>query len=299
MRRREFITLLGGAVAWPLAARAQQPERMRRIGVLMSLAADDPEMKARLAAFLQGLQALGWTDGRNVRIDTRSAAGDAERIRRYAAELVALAPDVILASGGQVVGGIAPGDPHRADRVHADPDPVGAGFVASLAQPGGNATGFTQFEYGISAKWLELLKEIAPRVTRAAVLRDPHHTRRDRPVRHNPGCGAVARGGVAPDRCAQRARDRASRHGIRTRGEWRPDRDGESVGERSSRTDYHAGGPAPIACGLPFPLLRHRRRPDLLRAGFDRPASARGGLCRSYPQWREASRFAGAGADQI
>jgi putative ABC transport system substrate-binding protein len=139
----------------------------------MSLAADDPEMKARLAAFLQGLQELGWTDGRNVRIDTRSTAGDAERIRRYAAELVALAPDVILAAGGQVVGGLLQATRTVPIVFTQTPDPVGAGFVASLARPGGNATGFTQFEYGISGKWLELLKEIAPRVTRAAVLRDP------------------------------------------------------------------------------------------------------------------------------
>jgi putative tryptophan/tyrosine transport system substrate-binding protein len=174
VKRREFITLLGGAMAaWPLPARPQQPERMRRIGVLMSLAADDPEMKARLAAFLQGLQHLGWADGRNLRIDTRSTAGNAERIRRYAAELVALAPDVILASGGQVVGGLLQVTRTVPVVFTQTPDPVGAGFVASLAQPGGNATGFTQFEYGVSAKWLELLKEIAPRVTRAAVLRDP------------------------------------------------------------------------------------------------------------------------------
>ena len=174
MKRREFITLLGGAAAaWPAGARAQQDERMRRIGVLMSLAADDPEMKARLAAFLQGLQHLGWTDGRNLRIDIRSTAGDAERIRRHAAELVALAPDVILASGGQVVGGLLQATRTVPIVFTQTPDPVGAGFVASLAQPGGNATGFTQFEYGVSAKWLELLKEIAPRVTRAAVLRDP------------------------------------------------------------------------------------------------------------------------------
>jgi putative ABC transport system substrate-binding protein len=174
MWRREFISLLGGAAAaWPLAARAQQTGPVRRIGVLMSLAADDPEMKARLAAFLQGLQELGWTDGRNVRIDTRSTAGDAERIRRYAAELVALAPDVILAAGGQVVGGLLQATRTVPIVFTQTPDPVGAGFVASLARPGGNATGFTQFEYGISGKWLELLKEIAPRVTRAAVLRDP------------------------------------------------------------------------------------------------------------------------------
>jgi putative tryptophan/tyrosine transport system substrate-binding protein len=172
--RREFITLVGGAAAaWPIAARAQQGERMRRIGVLMSLTADDPEGQVRLTAFLQGLQQLGWTDGRNVRIDTRWGAGDADRSRGYAAELVALAPDVILASGTSTMGPLL-----RATRTvpivfTQVTDPVGAGFVDSLARPGGNATGFTLSEYGISGKWLELLKEIAPRVTRAAVLRDP------------------------------------------------------------------------------------------------------------------------------
>ena len=174
MRRREFITLLGGAaVAWPPAARAQQGERVRRIGVLMNLAADDAQSMARIAAFLQGLQQLGWTDGQNVAIEYRWGAGDPERIRKFAAELVALAPDVILAVGGstvlplQQVGRTVP-------IVFAGvTDPVGAGIVANLARPGGNATGFTTFEYEISAKWLELLKQIVPRTTRAAVLRDP------------------------------------------------------------------------------------------------------------------------------
>ncbi len=173
MKRREFITFLGGAAAaWPLAARAQQRERMRRIGVLMTLAADDPEGQARLTAFVQGLQELGWTDGRNVRIDYRWAAGDAERARRYAAELVALAPDVILAHGGSIVPSLLQATRTVPIVFTQTPDPVGAGFVNSLARPGGNVTGFTIFEYGISAKWLELLKEIAPRVTRAAVIRD-------------------------------------------------------------------------------------------------------------------------------
>jgi putative ABC transport system substrate-binding protein len=173
MRRREFISLFGSAAAaWPLAARAQQPERMRRIGVLMGLAADDPEGQARFTAFVQGLQELGWSDGRNVRIETRWGAGDADRIRRYAAELVALAPDVILASGGSVVGPLRQATRSVPIVFTQTPDPVGAGFVESMAQPGGNATGFTIFEYGISGKWLELLKQIAPGVTRAAVLRD-------------------------------------------------------------------------------------------------------------------------------
>jgi putative ABC transport system substrate-binding protein len=173
MKRRAFITLLGGAAVWPLAARAQQAQRMRRIGVLMNLAADDAQSMARIAAFLQGLQQLGWTDGQNVAIEYRWGAGDPERIRKFAAELVALAPDVILAVGAitvlplQQVGRTVP-------IVFANvTDPVGAGIVANLARPGGNATGFTTFEYGISAKWLELLKQIVPRTTRAAVLRDP------------------------------------------------------------------------------------------------------------------------------
>ncbi len=172
MRRRDVITLLGGAAAaWPLAARAEG-ERIRRIGVLMTLAADDPEGQARLTAFVQGLQELGWTDGRNVRIDYRWPAGDAERTRRYATELAALAPDVILAGGGSVVPSLLQATRTVPIVFTQTPDPVGAGFVNSLARPGGNATGFLLYEYGISAKWLELLKEIAPRVTRAAVIRD-------------------------------------------------------------------------------------------------------------------------------
>ena len=172
MRRREFIALLGGAAAWPLAARGQQAERMRRIGVLMPIAADDPQAQRRLTAFVQGLQELGWTDGPNVRIDTRWTAGDADRMRKHAVELVGLAPDVILASGGTVVGPLLQASRTVPIVFTLTPDPVGAGFVATLARPGGNATGFTGFEYGLSAKWVELLKEIAPRVTRAAILRD-------------------------------------------------------------------------------------------------------------------------------
>jgi putative ABC transport system substrate-binding protein len=172
MQRREFITLLGGAVALPLAARAQDSERMRRIGVLMPGTADDAEYQARMAAFLQGLQQLGWSDGRNVRIDIRYAAGDANLIRKYAAELIALAPDVILASSSVAVVALQQATRSAPIVFVAVVDPVGSGFVASLARPGGNTTGFTNFEYGLSGKWLELLKEIAPGMTRAAVLRD-------------------------------------------------------------------------------------------------------------------------------
>jgi putative ABC transport system substrate-binding protein len=174
MKRREFITLLGGGAAWPLGARAQQAERVRRIGVLTSgAAADDPDGRTRSAAFLQGLQQLGWTDGRNIRIDYRWGAGDADNMRKYAAELVALAPDVILASGTATVAPLLL-ETRTVPIVFVQvTDPVGAGFVDSLARPGGNVTGFVLFEYGISGKWLELLKEIAPLVTRAAIIRDP------------------------------------------------------------------------------------------------------------------------------
>jgi len=173
MKRREFITLVGGAAAWPLAAHAQQGERVRRIGALHSGAADDRINQARNTAFLQRLSELGWTEGRNVRIDIRWPAADADRIRRHAAELVALEPDVILATGSATVGPLLQATRSIPIVFALVPDPVGAGYVNSLARPGGNATGFINFEYGIGAKWLELLKEIAPGVTRAAVIRDP------------------------------------------------------------------------------------------------------------------------------
>jgi putative ABC transport system substrate-binding protein len=173
MKRRAFITLLGGAAAMPLVARAQQPERMRRIGVLLPSTADDPEYQARVAAFHQGLQQSGWSIGRNVRIDTRWATANADDIRRHAAELAALAPDVIVATSSPVVGTLQAATRSVPIVFVSIADPVGAGFVDSLARPGGNATGFTNFEYSIGGKWLELLKEIAPRVTRVAVLRDP------------------------------------------------------------------------------------------------------------------------------
>ena len=173
MRRREFIVFLTGSVAtWPFPARGQQPDRIGRIGVLVNLAADDTESQHQLAAFLQGLQELGWTVGRNLRIDTRWGGGDAERIRRYAAELAGLAPDVILARGGTTVGPLQQATGSVPIVFVNATDPVGAGFVASLARPGGNTTGFLTIEYGMSGKWLELLKEIAPQMTQAAVVRD-------------------------------------------------------------------------------------------------------------------------------
>src|SRR5437870_12698008 len=173
MRRREFITLLGGTAAtWPLAARAQQPERMRRLGVLMTFAPDDAIGQTRVTALAQGLQQAGWEIGRNLGMDIRWSGGNADNIRRHAAELVALAPDVILASGGTTLGPLLQVSRTVPTVFTGVGDPVGAGYVDSLPRPGGNATGFISFEWSISGKWLELLKEIAPGVTRAVVLRD-------------------------------------------------------------------------------------------------------------------------------
>jgi ABC-type uncharacterized transport system substrate-binding protein len=173
MIRREFMALLGGAAAaWPMAASAQQ-DRVRLIGTLHILAEDDPESRLRHAAFKQSLKELGWTDGGNARIEARWADGDEGRLRKYAAELVALAPDVILASGSVTVRPLQQATRTVPIVFVQVVDPVGSGYVDSLAQPGANTTGFTQFEYSLSGKWLELLKEIAPRLTRAAVIRDP------------------------------------------------------------------------------------------------------------------------------
>ena len=231
MRRREFITLLGGAAAaWPLAARAQQPERMRRIGVLMSAGAADAVTQVRYAAFLQGLQQSGWEVGRNVRIETRWAPGSADNTRQFAAELVALSPDVILAAGSVSTGPLL-----QVTRsvpivfVHT-PDPVGAGFVNSMSRPGGNATGFINFEYGMGAKWLELLKQIVPSVTRAAIVRDPAITAGIGQWGAIQARSAVARDRRSPSQHARGGRDRAGRRGLRPLLEWRPDRDWERIG---------------------------------------------------------------------
>jgi putative ABC transport system substrate-binding protein len=173
VRRREFITLLGGAaVAWPLAARAQQRERVRRVGVLMGMTADDPESQVRLAAFAQGLQQLGWSVGQNLQIDYRWGGGNAELMRKNATELIALAPDIILAHSSTALTPLLQATRTIPIVFTTVADPVGAGYVDSLARPGGNVTGFSNFEYTIGGKWLELLKEIAPRVTRVAVFRE-------------------------------------------------------------------------------------------------------------------------------
>jgi putative ABC transport system substrate-binding protein len=300
MRRREFVTLLGSAAAaWPLAARAQQNEGVRRIGVLMPLAEDDAEGQARLTAFLQGLRELGWTDGRNVRIDTRWTAGQPDEIRKYAAEFAALAPEAILAAATPIVAALQP-------MTHTVPivfvlvsDPVAAGFVDSLSRPGGNITGFMNFEYGVSAKWLELLKEAAPRVTRVAVIRE---------LTSPSGIGQFgALQSAAPSFGVELVpigtRDAGEiERGIAafTRG---PNGGmivpGGVAGTGLSRADHRAGGTASTAHGVLGPRLRHRRRPDLLRARSGGAVPARGWLRQSHPQGREAGRPAGSGADQV
>ena len=280
-------------------ARAQQRERMRRIGILLPAAADHSEYQARVGAFLQALALLGWTIGRNVRIDTRWATTNDAEIRRHAAELVALAPDVILAPGASALGPLLQATRTVPIVFPIVIDPVGAGFVDSLARPGGNATGFISFEYGLAGKWLELLKEIAPRVTRAAVLRD----------------AAVASGigqfgaiqSVAPSFGVElspvNVRDAAEIERAVTAFARSPNGGlivtAEPVGEPSSRSDHHAGGPAQAARGLQRTLLRRRRRPDLLWARLHRPVPAGRWLRRPHPQGREARRPAGADADQV
>ena len=236
---------------------------MRRIGMILPAAANDAEFQTWVGAFLQALAQLGWTIGHNVRIDIRWATANHAEIRKQAAELVALAPDVILASGTSTVGPLLQATRTVPIVFPIVVDPVGAGFVDSLARPGGNATGFLLFEYSLGGKWLELLKQIAPGVTRVAVLRDAPHLL-GRPIRRNPGRSAVAQVGGKPGQYARRRRDRARHRGIRARSKWRPDRDGERDVDFSSRSDHHAGGPAQAPRGLLRTLLRRRRRPDLL-----------------------------------
>ena len=299
MRRRQFITLIGSAAAWPLAARGQQPERMRRIGILLSAAADDLQFQTWVGAFLQALALLGWTIGRNVRIDTRWATTNAAEIRRHAAELAALAPDVILAHGTSTVGRLLQATRTVPIVFPVAGDPVAGGLVDSLARPGGNATGFAEFEFSLSGKWLELLKQIAPGVTRVAVLRDtalgtgtsqfaviqavapslrvdviPVNMRDAGEIEQSvetfarsPNGGLIVTAGGAPQRHRELIITLAARHKLPT--------------VYSNRSFVAAGG---LICYGPN-LPRH--------------VPPRGRLRRSYPQGREAGRSAGAGTDHI
>ena len=268
MRRREFIALLGGAAARGRSRRA----RSRASGCGASecfRAARTRTIRARSPTSRRSCKRCSnWVGptAETCRIDYRWPAGDADKARKYAAELVALAPDVILAVGTASLAPLLQATRTVPIVFVAVADPVGAGFVDSLSRPGGNATGFMLFDYGLSAKWLELLK--ADRAGRDA-SGGPSGSRdnlRDRPVRRHPVRGAVARRGGEPGQRARRRRDRARRRGLRALRQWRPDRDGERVGARSSRTDHRACGPAQAARGLLRTRLRHRRRPDLLWA---------------------------------
>jgi putative tryptophan/tyrosine transport system substrate-binding protein len=209
VRRREFITLLGGAAVWPFRARAQQPERMRRIGALSGIAVDDPESQARIAAFMEALQQLGWTDGRNMRIDHRWGGGDPNNIRKQAAELATLAPDVILATGGSATEQLLQATRTVPIVFVIVPDPVGSGLVNRLSRPGRNVTGFMAYEYNLSGKWLELLKADCARCEASGRPSGSRSNSRDRHVRHHPVGGLVARRRSHADQRRQRDRDRA------------------------------------------------------------------------------------------
>ena len=264
MRRRDFIKVIGGAAAtWPVAARAQQAERVRRIGVLAALAETDPSVQPMVAAFRSTLAKLGWTEASNVLIEYRWGAGDANNMRRQAAELAALA-DVIFVSGGLGLERLLQATRAVPIVFAIVPDPLGSGFVESLSRPGGNATGFMMFEYNLSGKWLEMLKEIAPYVTRAAVLRDPTITA---------GIGQFAViQSVAPSRGVEvipvNLRDAAEiKRAVANFA--RSDNGGLIVTAGAaaivkSRTNTHAGGRAQTARGLPRSRVRHQRRPDLI-----------------------------------
>jgi putative ABC transport system substrate-binding protein len=242
MRRREFLGIItGAAAAWPVVSRAQQGERIRRIGVLHAQAADDPKSQARIIALVQELQQVGWSDGRNVRIDIRWSAGNAANTRKYAEEIVARAPNVILTSGAAPLAQLLQATRTVPIVFVLVADPVGAGFVDSLARPGGNATGFTALEYGFGAKWLELLKELGPRLTRAAVIRDPALS---------VGIGMFG----AIQSAASTVGMEISPINIRDAGEI--DRDGKPVGIRPSRSDHQARCPIQAASGLSRARLR-------------------------------------------
>ena len=298
MRRREFITMLGGAAAaWPLAARAQQPDRMRRIGVLMAYAESDPEGQARLAAFLQELQQLGWVEGRGVRIDVRWGAGDAERIRRYATELVGLTPDILMGSTTPAVAALQQATATVPIVFAQVGDPVGAGFVDSLARPGGTTTGFSVFEFSFGGKWLELLKEIAPTVTRVAVIRDPA-------IASGMGQWGAIQSAAPPFGVELRpvnVRDAGEIERAVTSFTRLPDSGLIVTGSPLAyvHRELIIALAVPTACCLLGSGLRRRRRPDLLRARSGRPVSARSRLRRSHPQGREACRPSGAGTDQV
>ncbi len=300
MRRREFFSFLGGAAAaWPLGALAQERVKRPRIGFLMHLAPGDPDAMARVAGFLQGLQEQGWATDRNIQIDYRWAVGQAELYRKHAAELVALQPDVLVTTVTDAVRALQQSTRTIPIVFTSVIDPVGSGLITSLSHPGGNATGFSLFEFGISGKWLELLKQIAPSVARVAVLRDSASTR---------GVGQFAAIQAAAATFGVELRPLDAQEGSEI------DRAiGEFVGRANSglivtssptalidrEFDYQARSPASIACDLSVSPLRHRGRLGILRAGLDRSAPPRRELRRPHSQGREAVRPSGASTDQV
>ena len=236
--RREFITLLGGAAAaWPLAARAQQPERMRRIGLLLPASATDPEFQVRVAAFVQGLQQAGWVIGRNAQLDYRWA-GTIPRSRKHAAELIALAPDVILADGAGSVGALLQRHPHRADRIPGGRRSGRRGLCRAWRGRAATPPDFMNFEYSIGAKWLELLKQIAPGVTRVGGSSGPRHSHRHRSVRRHPGRGVLLRMDVVPVNVRAVSDIERDVGDLCAEPEWRADRDGERIRNRASQADH-------------------------------------------------------------
>ena len=301
MRRRDFITVVGGAaVSWPLAVRAQQPERMRRIGVLMPFAENDPDAMAQLSGFLQGLSQLGWTDGRNVRMDLRWAVGSVDRTRMFAKELVDLQPDVILAHSTPATAAL-----QRETRTipivfAVVSDPVGVGFVASLQRPGGNLTGFIHMEASLGGKWLELLTEIAPGVKRATIMFNPDTAPYARSY-YLPSFEAAARSLkmapiVAPVHSEAEIETVITSLGREPGGGLvvLPD-----TFSQVHRAAHIASSPKQCAGFLLRQFLCCRRRIVFLRTRPGRHFSSRRPLCRSHPQGREAGRPSGAGTNQV
>ncbi len=290
MKRRDFIALLGGAAAaWPLAARAQQQDAVRRIAVLMDTEGTNTDGQARIAAFRQGLQQLGWTEDRNIRIDLRWGGGDVERIRAYAAELVGLKPDVIFA---YAVAQLAPlsRETHEIPIVFCGASaPVADGFVASFARPGGNITGFTQYEPSMVGKWLGALKEIAPAVARVAIIVNP----RDGPsARHILLARIRDRRRHVPHRTAhqvraQRRRHRSRRSRARASAQQRPDRGAGDLHDSQSRAPHRAGGTTSGPADLRHSAISSERRLDVLWPRHRRYGPARGELCGPYPARRK------------
>ena len=301
MRRREFITLLGGATAaWPLAARAQQPDQMRRIGVLMGYAESDLEAQAWLTTFVQRFKELGWIVGRNVSIVYRFGAGDADRIRASAEELVGLAPAVILAQSSPVVAAL-----QQATRtipiVFVDVfAPAGQHFVSNLASPGGNITGFSSVEPEIGGKWLGVLKDVAPLLARVAVIFNPetgpYFSLFLRAIETAAPSFAVKPIATPVHDAADIERAISA---FAHRLERRADRAAERFHCGSSTVDFRTGGATPVACGLRVPLLRRRWWPDVLWGRWARPISAVGGLRRSHPKGCKSRRASRADADQV